>query len=109
MNSRKDNLFRCLSKWLGTAHENMSSGGYWSAEENKLHINELELLAVYHELQIYCKSMFDTSVHLKVNNTTAIAWINKQTAPIELKLSIVKQIWNFAAQKKLEIYVSYID
>ena len=101
MNSRKDNLFRCLPKCLGIAHENMSSGGYWSADENKLLINELELLAAYHELQIYCKSMFDTSVHLKVNNTTAIAWINKQTAPIELQLSIVKQMQHICSTEKV--------
>ena len=69
----------------------------------------LELLATYHALQIYCKNMFDSSVHLKVHNATAIAWINKQTAPTELEFAIVKQIWNFAAQRKLEIYASHIE
>ena len=53
--------------------------------------------------------MFDTSVHLKVDNTTAVGRINKQTAPIKLEFSILKQIWNFAAQRKLEIYASYIE
>ena len=53
--------------------------------------------------------MFDTSVHLKADNTTAVGRINKQTAPIELEISIVKQIWNFVAQRKLEIYASYIE
>ena len=87
----------------------MSSGGHWSVEENKLHLNVLELLAAYHALQIYCKNMFDIPVHLKEDNTTAVAWINKQTAPTELEFSIVKQIWNFAALKKLKIYASYIE
>ena len=50
----------------------------------------LELLATYHALQIYCKNMFDTSVHLKVDNTAVVAWINKQTAPTELEFSTVK-------------------
>ena len=94
---------------LGVTHENMSSGGHWSVEESKLHINVLELLATYHALKIYCKNIFDTSVNLKIDNTTAVAWINKQTAPTELKFSIVKQIWNFAAQRKLVIYASYIE
>ena len=98
-----------MSKWLGLAHENMSSGGQWSAEESKLHINVLELLATYHALKIYCKIIFDTSVNLKIDNTTAVAWINKQTAPTELEFSIVKQIWNFAAKRKLVIYASYIE
>ena len=80
----------------------MSSGGHWSAEERKLDINVLELLAAYHALQIYCKNMFDTSVHLKAQKTT-VAWINKQTAPTKL------EIWNFATQRKLEIYAPYIE
>ena len=80
----------------------MSSGGHWSAEESKLDINVLELLAAYHALQIYCKNMFDTSVHLKAQSTT-VAWINKQTAPTKL------EIWNFATQRKLEIYAPYIE
>ena len=87
----------------------MSPEDQWFVEESKLHINVLELLAAYHALQIYCKNMFDTSVHSKVDNTTAVAWINKQTAPTELEFSIVKQIWKFWAQRKLEIYASYIE
>ena len=49
----------------------MSSGGHWSVEESKLHINVLEMLAACHALQIYSKNMFDTSAHLKVDSTTA--------------------------------------
>ena len=87
----------------------MSSGGHWSVEESKLHLNVLELLAADHALQIYYKNMFDIPVHLKEDNTTAVAWINKQTAPTELEFSIVKRIWNFAALKKLKIHASYIE
>ena len=32
--------------------------------------------------------MFNTSVHLKVDNRTAVAWMNKQTAPIELEFQL---------------------
>ena len=69
----------------------------------------LELLPAYPALQIYCKNMLDTLVHLKVDNTTAVAWINKRIAPTELRFSAVKQIWNFAAQKKLEISATCIE
>ena len=55
----------------------MSSGVHWSVEESKLLINVMELLAAYHALQIYCKIMFDTSIHSEVDETTAVAWINK--------------------------------
>ena len=69
----------------------------------------LELLATYRALQIHYKNMFDTSVHLKVDNTAAAAWINQQEALTEIAFSIVKQIWNFATQRKLQIYISYIE
>ena len=82
-----------MSKWLGgSSCKHVTTGDHWSVEESKLHINVLELLATYHPLQIYCKNVLDTSVHLKVDNTTAVAWINKQTAPTELEFSIAKQI-----------------
>ena len=55
--------------WGEVAHYNMSSGGHWSVEECKLHVNVLKLLAAYLALQNYCKNMFDTSVHLQINNT----------------------------------------
>ena len=60
-----------MPKSSGVVHENMSSGGHWSVEESKLHINVQEMLAACHALQIYSKNMFDTSAHLKVDSTTA--------------------------------------
>ena len=49
------------------------------------------------------------SLILQVDSTTAVSWINKQTAPTELEFSTVKQIWNFAVQSKLETYAPYIE
>ena len=66
----------------------------------------LELLAAYHALQIYCKNMFDTSVHLKVDNTTAVAWIKKQTAPTELKFQLRNK---FGTLQHRETYASYTE
>ena len=97
----------CPNGW-GIACGKESTGGHWSHTESKLHINVLELLAAYYALQIYCKNMSNTSVHLKIDNTTAIAWINKQTAPTETEFQIVKQIWDFSAHRNLQIHASYI-
>ena len=35
--------------------------------------------------------------------------MDKQTAPTEITFSTVKQIWNFAAERKLQIYASYLE
>ena len=76
-----------LLQMIGVVHGNISSGGHCSVAESKLHINVLELLADYHALQIYSKN---SSAHLKVDNTTVVVWINKQTAPTEIKFSLAK-------------------
>ena len=85
-----------------------SSGGHWTNLESKLHLNVLELLAASYALRIYCENMLNTSVLLKMDNASALAWINKQTAPTETEFKIVKQIWDFCAVRNLQLQVSYM-
>ena len=70
----------CPNGW-GIACGSLSSGGHWTKLESKLHINVSELLAASYALRIYCKNMLNTSVLLKMDNASALAWINQQTAP----------------------------
>ena len=51
-------------------------------------------------------------LHGKFQHNTKISmnsWIKKQTAATELEFSSVKQIWNCAAQRELEIHSSCIE
>ena len=79
-------LDACPNGW-GVAHENMSSGGHWSVEERKLHINVLELLAS-DALQIYCKNMFNISVHLKVHNINLDYQTNRNPCGYRVQISL---------------------
>lgn len=50
----------------------------WSREEKCLHINALELLAVWKSLQAFAPVVAGSTVLVSTDNTTAAAYINKQ-------------------------------
>ena len=54
-----------------------ATGGLWSSQERLLHINCKELLATWLGLQCYAKNTRNWRVHLKIDNTAAVAYINK--------------------------------
>ena len=64
-----------LSGW-GAVFHNKRTGGTWSEIEKNNHINYLELLALFLGLQTYCKSLNDTHIRVRLDNTTAVAEIN---------------------------------
>ena len=88
-------------------HDNISSGGHCSVAESKLHINVLELLIDYHTSQIYSKN---TSAYLKADNTTVVAWINKQINSSNWnRISNSKMNLKLRSTEKLQIYAAYIE
>ena len=69
----------CLTGW-GATYNGHSTGRHWSVEESKSHINVLEIKGALFALKIYCKDMYKVSIQFKIDNTSTIAWINKQRA-----------------------------
>lgn len=63
-----------LSGW-GAACDGEIARGHWSIEESKDHINLLELRAAFLGLKSFCRAQNNT-VLLRIDNTTAIAYIN---------------------------------
>ena len=53
------------------------TGGRLSQEERRLHINKLELLAALFALKAFLKHVRNTSVLLKSDNVTTVAYINR--------------------------------
>jgi ribonuclease HI len=50
----------------------------WSGEEKERHINELEMLGAFNALRAFAGSMRNCTVELKLDNTTAVAYVNKE-------------------------------
>lgn len=60
----------------GTCGE-LSTGDVWAAHETLFHINYLEILAAFLTLQSFCGDKTNIHVRFMVDNTTAVAYINK--------------------------------
>lgn len=85
------------------------SYGSWSEIELKQHINYLELLAAYFGLQCYASDMRDREILLRVDNTTAVSYINRMGGIQYPNLNdISKTIWLFCEERNIWIFASYI-
>lgn len=83
--------------------------GYWTSEEKVLHINILELLAAFFALRIAAKNINNTQILFRIDNTTAIACINRMGSVQYPHLhKVSQQIWDFCEERHLFIYASYI-
>ena len=64
-----------LAGW-GAACQDQRTGGAWSKEEQKMHINCLELLAATLAVQTFLKNRTKLTVLLRIDNTMAVEYIN---------------------------------
>lgn len=93
----------------GVACGGDTASGQWSNEERAQHINLLELLAVMFGLQIFAKNLHDCQILLRVDNTTAVAYINRMGGVRFPHLNhITKCIWQFCEERNLYVFASYI-
>ena len=59
-------------------------------------------------LKIYCKEMYKVSLHFKIDNTSTIVWIRKETVPNKEIYELVKEFWEFCMERKLHVFASHI-
>ena len=81
----------------------------WNQEEKQEHINFLELTAVFLGLKIFAKDCKGSQILLRIDNTTAISYINKMGSVQFPKLSTLsKKIWQWCESRKIWLFASYI-
>ena len=66
-----------LTGW-GAHCEGKSAHEFWSKIERKFSINYLELLAAFFALQCFVSHCTNCEVLIRIDNTSAISYINKQ-------------------------------
>ena len=64
----------------GAVCEETRTGGAWSLQEQTMHINSLELLAAILVVKTFLKDASEISVLLRLDNATAVAYINNMGA-----------------------------
>lgn len=93
----------------GAACGDRTASGIWSCEERNMHINALELLAAFFGLKIFAKHLTSCQILLRIDNSTAIAYINRMGGiqfPHLTKIS--KDIWQWCEARKIYLFASYI-
>ena len=66
-----------LTGW-GATHEGRSINGLWDVHMRTLHINRLELMAVWLALRHFLPVLRGHHVLVRTDNTTVVAYVNKQ-------------------------------
>lgn len=85
------------------------SHGHWKLNDLNLHINSLELMAAFFGLKCFANDKQGSNILLRIDNTTAIAYINRmRDSHFETLSSLVREIWLWCEQRDIWISASYI-
>lgn len=96
------------SGW-GAFCQGESTGGCWDQEEAALHINVLELLAVWYALKAFLKVTQVSSVCILSDNTTVVAYVNKMGGTRSAQLTeLAKKIWSWCMDRQLVIRAQHL-
>jgi len=93
----------------GLACGDCKSHGWWSNDETQEHINVLELIAAYYGVKCYASQFKKTQLLLRIDNTTAISYINRMGGIQFPKYNqLARKIWQFCEKRELWVFASYI-
>ncbi|KAJ8930178.1 hypothetical protein NQ314_017042 [Rhamnusium bicolor] len=96
------------SAW-GAYFNNQTTFGFWSLEEKKRHINELELLALFCGLKSFVSTFSNCNVLYRIDNTTAVCTVNRMgSVKYENLNKLVREIWTWCRKRNIYIFASYI-
>ena len=96
-------------KGWGAYCQGISTGGPRCLDEKRLHINCLELLAGSFAIQTFTKDKVCAHVKLLMDNTAAVAYINKMGGTHSQFLSnLAVQLWEWRLQNNLQISAQHL-
>ena len=97
-----------LQGW-GAAFQEERTGGLWTAEEACYHINLLELKAAYLALQCFLKERVAVHVLIRLDNRTAISYLNRMGGPsLSLLCQLALEIWNWCLARQITLHAEYL-
>lgn len=104
-------IFSDASKtgWGAYCNGNRAHGA-WKETESHFHINYLELLAIFLALKTFAKELSDCAILLRVDNNTALSYINRMGGIQYPHLNdLTFQIWQWCEKRNIWIFASYIN
>lgn len=94
----------------GVACGAQRASGLWRDDELSQHINYLEIMAAYIGLKIFGKDLSNSQILLRIDNTTAISYINRMGGIQFPHLTdVTKQLWQWCEHKNLYVFASYVS
>ena len=96
-----------LAGW-GATCGGQSANGQGSILEAHNHINYLELLAPLYALQAFVPNLRDVHVRLKLDNSTAVAYINKMGGIKSPLNSLSRTLWEWCIERNIIISAQHI-
>ena len=88
----------------GAAHQGTRTGGPWSNREKRMHINCLELLAATLAIKCFARDKTNIAILLKVDNTTAISYINKLGGTVSPQLNqLTSDLWLWCMDRNITL------
>ena len=94
-----------LQGWGATCNGNRTRGP-WSPSEQSLHINCLELLAATLAVQSFAKEKSGISILLQIDNSTAVAYINRRGGTASPKLT--KDLWLWCMERNILLHAQHL-
>jgi hypothetical protein len=85
-----------------------TTGGNWSTKEADEHINYKELLAVWLGLQCFASEFSESHIKILTDNTTTVAYINKQGGTKSKCNTLANLIWTWCYKNNNWISASHI-
>ena len=113
INSQKtdyDNRIGCFQYGVGSSTRQATDRGRWSKEEALHNINYLELLAAFLALQCFAKHSHGVTIQKKLDNVTAVTYINKLGGTHSLPLCqlALTTIWDWSIQKNIFLVTEHL-
>ena len=104
-----DDRLRCLSSGMGSHLQRNINQGPRSPQEQTLHINCLELLAATLAVQTFAKDRSGISIPLRIDNTTAVAYINRKGGTVSPTLSnLTQNLWLWCMERNITLEAQYL-
>ena len=81
----------------GAVYQSKKTGGQWTPEESKLHINVLELMAIFFGLKSFLTNVENSHIRIQSDSTTAVHYINNLGGVKSMTChKVAKDIWLWA-------------
>ena len=97
----------------GATDGNTHIGGRWNSTEmvkaRNNEINYLELLAAFFGLKSFCSNTTQVHIHLQLDNTTAVAYVNKMGGTKSHECNeLAKQMWQWCVDRDIWLTATHL-